>query len=1141
MGSIHRRFVFISLAVTALAFRSIEAQQQANLQADTEAPGESEGIQKEKLPTREELEQRIAALSQSTLDEAQRKKAAEHYQAAIQSLAKIEEQIALKAKKQGYIDKRNENVAKQKALLAAPVPETPLPPETAELSVWEEDVAARAAALKEKREDYEWYKAEPGQRAKRLMEIPQQLSELRAELEKVEDGLTAAANSTPKELAEARMAELRARAEELKTTIAAIEKEQELYGLGPEVVHLNRDRMAREVIAWEKRLEQARNRLNERRQNEANRQVAIAANAAKVKRPKALEDLAAQNKKLAEHQKQLVQERISIEKQLKATEEVLANIKDEFKRSESSVDKGELSEASGQLLRQRQEKLPSTSEIRRRNALRQPELTDAAIQAYLVYEERGKLTDIDEQVEAVLAQVPASERAWVERDVRELLQTQRDYLDELHRNYTEYSADLAKLNDVESNLIQTTNAYAEFIAKRVFWTRSCSVLQPEFLKPSVDAFAWSMLPSNWMEVIEAFRQAGRRAPAQLAIFVVAFPILMVVQRRSRQALREIGERAARRDCIEFRLTLKALWLTLVISLPWPALLLFAGWCLDSPLNESEFVRSLSGGLQFTAWCLLLVELWRHLCRAGGLAETHFDWPASAVSHLRRSIRWLGVLGTPLILWSVGLDLQRQQVLWSESLGRVLFIAIMLLLSVVLWRVLMMEGGPFRQFVERKPDNWLNSLHRLWCPLVAAAPVLLAVAAFAGYYYTALQLALRGVYTIALVLAIAVAGGLLQRWMLVSRRKLAREQARQRRAQAVAAAAAAASTDEGAAPPVEPSDEGVDLAVVSEQTQKLIRTVLAVVAGVSAWYLWRDMFPAVAHIFDTSIFRAENSITWADLLIGMIALVFTWICVKNVPGLLELTLLQNLPLDAGSRYAISTITRYVLTTVGIIIAASKVGIMWSNIQWLVAAMGVGLGFGLQEIFANFISGIILLFERPIRVGDIITLGDKSGVVNRIRMRATTIVDFERKEFIIPNKDLVTERLLNWTLSDQINRIELRVGVAYGSDTDRACELLLEAANEQPEVLIDPPPHAVFDGFGDSSLNLVLRCFLPNLERRLPTIHALHTAVDRKFREANIEIPFPQRDLWVRGASQDAVLRVNQEHAPSNRNGSTHSRA
>lgn len=170
--------------------------------------------------------------------------------------------------------------------------------------------------------------------------------------------------------------------------------------------------------------------------------------------------------------------------------------------------------------------------------------------------------------------------------------------------------------------------------------------------------------------------------------------------------------------------------------------------------------------------------------------------------------------------------------------------------------------------------------------------------------------------------------------------------------------------------------------------------------------------------------------------------------------------------------------------------------------------------MQEIFANFVSGVIILFERPIRVGDIITLGDKTGVVSRIRMRATTITDWDRKEYIVPNKDLVTERLLNWSLSDQTNRVSVKVRVAYGSDTELACQLLRDAAAECPAVLETPGPIAFFESFGDSTLNLVLHTFLPTLDLRIETMHKLHTMIAVKFKEAGLEIAFPQQDIHVR---------------------------
>ncbi|MEW8015425.1 MAG: mechanosensitive ion channel domain-containing protein [Candidatus Sedimenticola endophacoides] len=165
------------------------------------------------------------------------------------------------------------------------------------------------------------------------------------------------------------------------------------------------------------------------------------------------------------------------------------------------------------------------------------------------------------------------------------------------------------------------------------------------------------------------------------------------------------------------------------------------------------------------------------------------------------------------------------------------------------------------------------------------------------------------------------------------------------------------------------------------------------------------------------------------------------------------------------------------------------------------------------WANFISGIILLFERPIRVGDVVTIDNTTGKVSRIRIRATTIVNWDMQELLIPNKEFITGRVINWTLSDRVNRVVVSVGVAYGSDVVRAMALLLEAARENPNVLNEPEPIASFEGFGDNALNLLLRSYLGSLDNRLATITALHQAINDKFRAAGIDIAFPQRDLHL----------------------------
>jgi potassium-dependent mechanosensitive channel len=326
-----------------------------------------------------------------------------------------------------------------------------------------------------------------------------------------------------------------------------------------------------------------------------------------------------------------------------------------------------------------------------------------------------------------------------------------------------------------------------------------------------------------------------------------------------------------------------------------------------------------------------------------------------------------------------------------------------------------------------------------------------------------------------------------------------------------------------------------LADVNVQTRRLLRMVLGMVLAVGVWTIWADVLPALKpldlpvwstttdvtrvvvgpnHVLQRERFPEIRVITVGDLVLAVAAVILAFVAASNVPGLLEVIVVRHLPLDSGARYAVVTLARYALDVVGIIVGFQIIGIGWTQVQWLVAAMTFGLAFGMQEVFANFVSGVILLFERPIRVGDVVTVENVTGTVTRIRIRATTIRSVDCQEFIVPNKELITGKLLNWTLSDPVNRIAVQVGIAYGSDTERARQILLQIAAGHPEVLQDPPPQVTFEQFGESSLNFVLRAYLASMDPRLDTIHDLHSAIHQRFAEAGIEIPFPQREVHLR---------------------------
>jgi len=233
--------------------------------------------------------------------------------------------------------------------------------------------------------------------------------------------------------------------------------------------------------------------------------------------------------------------------------------------------------------------------------------------------------------------------------------------------------------------------------------------------------------------------------------------------------------------------------------------------------------------------------------------------------------------------------------------------------------------------------------------------------------------------------------------------------------------------------------------------------------------------------------------------------------------MEVEVLPRFPLKAGIPFAISTLTRYVLVTVGVFLAMAAMGFDLTKVSLIAGALGVDIGFGLQGIVNNFISGLILLVERPISVGDTIQTPAVWGVVKRIGVRSSSVRTFQGAEVIVPNADLISRDVTNWTLSDRRRRLELDVGVAYGSDPEAVVQLLESAAADVSTVLKDPPVWAWFTGFGDSSLNFRLHAWVGEFDDGNATQSALRVAILKKLRSAGIEIPFPQRDIHVRTES------------------------
>ena len=382
------------------------------------------------------------------------------------------------------------------------------------------------------------------------------------------------------------------------------------------------------------------------------------------------------------------------------------------------------------------------------------------------------------------------------------------------------------------------------------------------------------------------------------------------------------------------------------------------------------------------------------------------------------------------------------------------------------------------------------------------PLVLAMLAFLGYQEAANLLGVRLLATIGMFIGSLLVFDFAIRAVAVLERKLVLKRAQARRV-------AAANVDtESEAGPVPLNTDEIDLQTISNHSRTLITLLVSIAAVFGTGAIWADLPIAFEPLQSVTLWQITTdvdgvavvkNITLWNLLATMIVLLITYLGVKNIPGTLEVLVLSRMSLAAGMSYAVTSVVTYVIVLTGAIIALQLIGAQWSKVQWLIAALGVGLGFGLQEIVANFVSGILILFERPIRLGDTVTLGDQSGIVTRIRIRATTIMDWDRKEILIPNKAFISERLINWTLTDPIMRLNIPVGVAYDSDVDLVEKVLLDVARLNPRVLDEPASSVLFDQFGDNSLGFELRVFVRGIQDAVPARHELHKAITAHFRE------------------------------------------
>ncbi len=975
--------------------------------------------------------------------------------------------------------------------------------------------------------------AQPGRSGASLAELQQRLQDLATPRTPPAD--------EPAALSDARRLRREAERSQVQAELALRQAQQDAAPILQRLGELELRALRHRISLREPRLAELRDRIAERGRAQledlATRLDEAAAAAAALAGPVA--DIAGENARLG---RELVDqnERLSGERdQLARQEAALARDQAGLRDARARLELGGQSAQVGTWLWSELRRLEPEPRLARELDATREALTELRLRLVDLDERQRGLDDLAAAVRERLrgagadpedeaAPAPGTDPGEVER----LLEQQRELSDRLEPLAWRR---IATLEQAERSLLarqQANRDLRDLLDRQLLWIRS---------HPPVDAAWLASVPAGLQDLVKPSRYATSARlladsllarPVALAGSLLLLGLLWALRRRAPARLERLAQvvKDVRRD--RYRRTLESLAWTIVAALPLPvALALLGGW-LGQAGEAGKFSDSLGNALVAVSLPALTLCFLGWLVRERGLAHAHFRWTRPRREAIARWIPRLVATLLPLY-FLVALGFIRNQELAISVSARLAMLAAAGVAAWAMWRLLAPEAAWHSRGASREPSAWRRAL-RLG---IVAMQLGCAALALEGHLYTAAILMDAQFASVGVVAAVAVLHGLLSRWFVLGERRLALKRLEQKReAEAESAAGEApAGNDGGEAVPVELEEE-ITLEKVSEHTRRLVRAAKLALLVVGLAWTWSAVLPAFFRFDDVVLWSITEAaaadgaptvvpITLMAVLMGLLVLALTFVAARNLPGLIEIGLLSRVHMDAASRYAITSVSRYAIVLVGTVVGLGLLGARWGQLQWMAAALTVGLGFGLQEIFANFVSGLILLFERPFRVGDVITVNNLDGTVTRIRTRATTILDFDNKEIVVPNKTFITGQLVNWTLSDETTRITFKVGVDYGTDPALVHRLLLQAAQENPRVLESPGPRSWLLEFGANSLDFELRVFVGAMNDRLAVRNEINMRLVELFSENQIGFAFPQLDLHVRDLPE-AMLQARE---------------
>ncbi|WP_297567725.1 mechanosensitive channel MscK [uncultured Haemophilus sp.] len=793
----------------------------------------------------------------------------------------------------------------------------------------------------------------------------------------------------------------------------------------------------------------------------------------------------------------------------------MRNVLDNLTQTQRTIDE-QISALQGTLvlsriIQQQKQKLPTNLNIQGLSK----QIADLRVKIFDITQKRNELYDVDAYISKIEQDKNKSFTPAEKAQLASLLTERRKVASDLIKSLNNQLNLAISLELTQQQITQISDQIQSKLDQQSFWVKSNNPINldwikklPMSLKAQFDGIGKKIgFPTNFDNL-----------PYLLTYVFILFVIgglIFKFKESIKQRLSVInGEINTLRSDSQWHTPL-ALFYTALLSLSgtlWflAACQLLGFFLVKNPQEFWEWSLSMAGYWWFFSFVLAIL-------RPNGILVRHFGFSKESAVNLQDVTKRIIVSVVLLLNTSIFSNVMDTG-LANDVLGEINTIVALLFCIVIIAPRFVRTEKSLNSSTTDQRDRTLLKIMRVLLQLV---PVILIALIALGYYYTALNLITHIINTYIAWVVWSLVRHTIYRGVTVASRRLAYRRLQEKRQQKQQDSSDASASDDVVV--ITEQEEGLALNEVRSQLLRFADLFIWTALFAIFYYVWSDLVTVVSYLRDITLWQQTSTteagvvtetISLFNLIVALLIIVITYILVRNIQGILEVLIFSRVKLSQGTSYTITTLLTYIFVAVGGAWAFSTLGMSWSKLQWLFAALSVGLGFGMQEIFANFVSGIILLFERPIRVGDTVTINGVTGTVAKIRIRAITMIDPDRKEVIVPNKSFVTGQVINWALSNTVTRLVVSVGVAYGSDLDLVKRLLLQAAHEQPSVLKDPEPRALFLTFGASTLDHELRVYVGQISERNDTLDALNRRVNELFAENNIDIAFNQLDIFIK---------------------------